>query len=80
MKEVLTKIFILTFLVLLILTITEFENLSVEKKTNPTALGFEPRSFDCRSNAQRIYLYVYMHLHVMMKLTAFNKFYFIFIF
>ena len=27
----------------------EFENLSVEKKTLSTALGFEPRSFDCRS-------------------------------
>ena len=31
--------------------IKEFENLSVEKKTLSTALGFEPRSFDCRSNA-----------------------------
>ena len=29
--------------------IKEFENLSVEKKTLSTALGFEPRSFDCRS-------------------------------
>ena len=29
----------------------EFENLSVEKKTLSTALGFEPRSFDCRSTA-----------------------------
>ena len=29
----------------------EFENLSVEKKTFSTALGFEPRSFDCRSTA-----------------------------
>ena len=28
-----------------------FENLSVEKKTLSTALGFEPRSFDCRSTA-----------------------------
>ena len=27
----------------------EFENISVEKKTLSTALGFEPRSFDCRS-------------------------------
>ena len=27
----------------------ELENLSVEKKTLSTALGFEPRSFDCRS-------------------------------
>ena len=27
----------------------EFENLSVEKMTLSTALGFEPRSFDCRS-------------------------------
>ena len=27
----------------------EFENLSVEKKTLSTALGFEPRSFNCRS-------------------------------
>ena len=27
----------------------EFENLSVEKKTLSTALGFEPRPFDCRS-------------------------------
>ena len=27
----------------------EFENLSVEKKTLSTALGYEPRSFDCRS-------------------------------
>ena len=27
----------------------EFENLSVEKKTLSTALGFEPRFFDCRS-------------------------------
>ena len=25
-----------------------FENLSVEKKTLSTALGFEPKSFDCR--------------------------------
>ena len=31
--------------------IKEFENLSVEKKTLSTALGFEPRSFDCRSTA-----------------------------
>ena len=29
----------------------EFENLSVEKITLSTALGFEPRSFDCRSTA-----------------------------
>ena len=29
----------------------EFENLSVEKKTFSTALGFEPRSFDCGSTA-----------------------------
>ena len=29
----------------------EFENLSVEKMTLSTALGFEPRSFDCRSTA-----------------------------
>ena len=29
----------------------EFENLSMEKKTLSTALGFEPRSFDCRSTA-----------------------------
>ena len=29
----------------------EFENLSVEKKTLSTALGFEPKSFDCRSTA-----------------------------
>ena len=29
----------------------EFENISVEKKTLSTALGFEPRSFDCRSTA-----------------------------
>ena len=29
----------------------EFENLYVEKKTLSTALGFETRSFDCRSNA-----------------------------
>ena len=29
----------------------ESENLSVEKKTLSTALGFEPRSFDCRSTA-----------------------------
>ena len=29
----------------------EFENISVEKKTLLTALGFEPRSFDCRSTA-----------------------------
>ena len=29
----------------------EFENPSVEKKTLSTALGFEPRSFDCRSTA-----------------------------
>ena len=29
----------------------EFENLSVEKKALSTALGFEPRSFDCRSSA-----------------------------
>ena len=27
----------------------EFENLSVEKKMLSTALGFEPRSFDCWS-------------------------------
>ena len=27
--------------------IKEFENLSVEKKTLSTALGFEPRSVDC---------------------------------
>ena len=26
----------------------EFENLSVEEKTLSTALGIEPRSFDCR--------------------------------
>ena len=32
----------------------EFENLSVEKKTLSTALGFEPRSFDCRSTALTI--------------------------
>ena len=31
--------------------IKEFDNLSVEKKTLSTALGFEPRSFDCLSNA-----------------------------
>ena len=31
--------------------IKEFENPSVEKKTLPTALGFEPQSFDCRSTA-----------------------------
>ena len=29
----------------------EFENFSVEKKTLSTALGFEPRSFDCCSTA-----------------------------
>ena len=29
----------------------EFGNLSVEKKTLLTALGFEARSFDCRSTA-----------------------------
>ena len=29
----------------------EFENLSVKKKTLSTALGFEHRYFDCRSNA-----------------------------
>ena len=29
----------------------EFENLSVEKKALSTALGFDPRSFDCRSTA-----------------------------
>ena len=29
----------------------EFENHSVEKKTLSTALGFESRSFDCRSTA-----------------------------
>ena len=29
--------------------IKEFEKLSVEKKTLSTALGFEPRPFDCRS-------------------------------
>ena len=31
--------------------IKESENLSVEKKTLLTVLGFEPRSFDCRSTA-----------------------------
>ena len=31
--------------------VKEFENLSVEKKTLSTALGFKPRSFDCRSTA-----------------------------
>ena len=36
------------FQILLILILEEFENLSVEKKTLSTALGFEPRSFDCR--------------------------------
>ena len=34
-----------------ILRFKEFDNLSVEKKTNSTALGFESRSFDCRSTA-----------------------------
>ena len=29
----------------------EFKNLSGEKMTLSTALGFEPRSFDCRSTA-----------------------------
>ena len=29
----------------------EFENLYMEKKTLSTALGFEPRSFDCRLTA-----------------------------
>ena len=29
----------------------EFENLFVEKKALSTTLGFEPRSFDCRSTA-----------------------------
>ena len=33
---------------IIILIFKEFENLSVEKKTLSTALGFEPRSFDCR--------------------------------
>ena len=31
-----------------LLLFKEFENLSVEKMTLSTALGFEPRSFDCR--------------------------------
>ena len=35
----------------------EFKNLSVEKKTLSTALGFEPRSFDCRSTALTTELY-----------------------
>ena len=34
---------------ILYLLLTEFENLSVKKKTLLTALGFEPKSFDCRS-------------------------------
>ena len=34
-----------------IIIFKEFENLSVEKKTLSTALGFEPRSLDCRSTA-----------------------------
>ena len=33
----------------IIINIREFENLSVEKKMLSTALGFEPRSIDCRS-------------------------------
>ena len=37
----------------------EFENLSVEKKMLSTALGFEPRSFNCRSTAQLISNYIY---------------------
>ena len=37
--------------------IKEFENPSVEKKTLSTALGFEPRSFDCRSTALTIELH-----------------------
>ena len=36
---------------MLIFIYKEFENLSVEKKTFSTALGFEPRSFDCRSTS-----------------------------
>ena len=36
---------------LLLSIFKEFENLSVEKMTLSTALGFEPRSFDCRSTA-----------------------------
>ena len=36
---------------------TKFQNLSVEKKTLSTALGYEPRSFDCRSTA----LYTELH-------------------
>ena len=38
--------------------IKEFENLSVEKKTLSTALGFEFRSFDFRSTALTTELYM----------------------
>ena len=36
--------------------VKEFENLSVGKKTLSTALGFEPRSFDCKFQTQLINL------------------------
>ena len=37
----------ITFKTNLIFNLKEFLNLSVKKKTLSTALGFEPRSFDC---------------------------------
>ena len=41
---------------IIIIIFNEFENLSVEKKTLSTALGFKPRSLDCRSTALLINL------------------------
>ena len=41
-----------SLILLNIVIFKEFENLSVEKMTLSTALGFEPRSFDCRSTAR----------------------------
>ena len=56
-----------------ILLFKEFENLSVEKKALSTALGFEPRSFDCRSTAKKLnfrfaivfFLNLKKHIHLM---------------
>ena len=55
-NEIFNFIILLLSLLMLIFLIIfkEFENLSVEKMTLSTALGFEPRSFDCRFQTQLI--------------------------
>ena len=53
----------------------EFENLSVEKMTLSTALGFEPRSFDCLGNFQNAIKHInFFHFFKNYLITFFHIF------